>query len=75
MIGILFIGLLTALATLFMLVKNRKDKPTKAKRQEKSEVIRQLLALSEQEESNSANAPPPGKLHASRRGLVSPRKS
>ena len=36
-----------------MLVKSRKDKPMKAKRQEKSEVIRQLLALSEQEDSIS----------------------
>ena len=75
MIAILFIGLLIALATLFMLVKSRKNKPTKAKRQEKSEVIRQLLALSEQEESNSANTPPPGKLHASRPGFASSRKS
>ncbi len=71
MIGILFIGLLIALAAYFMLVKSWGDKPRKAKRQEKSEVIRQLLALSEQEESNGANTPPPGKLHASRRGFVS----
>ena len=66
MTSILFIGLLIALAILFMLVKGRKDKPMKAKRQEKSEVIRQLLALSEQEDSTSSN-----KLHGSRRAFVS----
>lgn len=66
MTSILFIGLLIALAILFMLVKSRKDKPMKAKRQEKSEVIRQLLALSEQEDRIS-----PNKLHGSRRAFVS----
>lgn len=75
MIAILFIGLLIALAAYFMLVKSWGDKLIKAKRQEKSEVIRQLLALSEQEDGNSANTLPPGKLHASRRGFVSSRKS
>ncbi len=70
MIGILFIGLLIALAAYFMLVKAWGDKHRKAKRQEKSEVIRQLLALSEQEDCISATPPPPGKLQGSRRGFV-----
>jgi hypothetical protein len=71
MTSILLIGLLIALATLFMLVKSRKDKPTKAKRQEKSEVLRQLLALSEQEDHIASNATPPAKLHRSRNAFVS----
>jgi hypothetical protein len=71
MTSILLIGLFIAVATLFMLVRSRKDKPTKAKRQEKSEVIRQLLALSEQEDRISRSVPPPNKLHESRRAFVS----
>jgi hypothetical protein len=74
MVGILFIGLLTTLAAYFMLVKTWGDEPKKAKKQEKSEIIRQLLALSEQENRISASAPPPSKLHASRRGFVSSSK-
>lgn len=53
MIGILFIGLLIALAAYFMLVKTWGAEPKKARKQEKSEIIRQLLALSEQENSIS----------------------
>jgi hypothetical protein len=71
MTSILLIGLFIAVATLFMLVKSRKDKPMKAKRQEKSEVIRQLLALSEQEDLISRSVPPTNKLHESRRAFVS----
>ena len=71
MIGILFIGLAIALAAYFIFVKTWGDKPKKAKKQEKSEIIRQLLTLSEQENRVSANAPPAGKLHAGRRPLVS----
>jgi hypothetical protein len=74
MTSILLIGLLIALATLFMLVKSRKGKPVKAKRQEKSEVLRQLLALSEQEDHNTSNAPAPDKLHGSRRAFASSSK-
>lgn len=76
MTSILLIGLFIAVAALFMLVKSRKDKPMKARRQEKSEVIRQLLALSEQEDRTSRSVPPPSKLRESRRAFVSPsRKS
>jgi hypothetical protein len=74
MIGILFIGLLIALAAYFMFVKAWGDEPKKARKQERSEIIRQLLALSEQENRISPNPPPPGKLHASRRALVSSSK-
>jgi hypothetical protein len=72
MIAILFIGLLIALAAYLMLAKTRKEVSTKAKRQEKSEIIRQLLALSDQEDHMSATPPPPG----NRRGFAgSSRKS
>jgi len=70
MIGILFIGLLIALAAYFMLVKTWGAEPKTARKQEKSEIIRQLLALSERENSISANWTPPGNLHGSRRGFV-----
>jgi hypothetical protein len=70
MISILVIGFLIALAAYFMMVKTWGDKPKKARKQEKSEIIRQLLALSEQENRLPLNAPLPGKLHASRRGFV-----
>jgi hypothetical protein len=76
MTSVLLIGLFVALATLFILVKSRRGKAIKVKRQEKSEVLRQLLALSEQEDRISRSAPPPDKLHRSRRAFVgSSRKS
>ena len=43
MTSILFIGLLIALAAYLHVGEEAEDKPMKAKRQEKSEVIRQLL--------------------------------
>jgi hypothetical protein len=72
MISILVIGLLVALVAYFILAKTWGDKP-KAKKQEKAEIIRQLLALSEREDS-IASAPPPSKLQGSRRGFVSTSK-
>ena len=75
MIAILFIGLLIALAAYLMLAKTRGDDSKKAKRQEKSEIVRQLLALSEQENHAAATPPPPGKLQGSpARGFVSSTK-
>ncbi len=74
MIAILFIGLLIALAAYLMLARTRKDDSIKAKRQEKSEIIRQLLALSDQEGRMAATPPPPGKPHGSRGGFVSSSK-
>jgi len=74
MISILVIGPLIALAAYFVLAKTWGDEP-KAKKQEKAEIMRQLLALSEQENRLSTN-PPPDKLHATRRGFANtPRKS
>jgi len=74
MISIMVIGLLIALAAYFVLAKPWGKEP-KAKKQEKAEIMRQLLALSEQENRLSTN-PPPDKLHTTRRGFAStPRKS
>jgi hypothetical protein len=83
MIGILFIGLVIALAAYFMLAKTWGDDFRKAKKQERAEIMRQLLALSDRENSISATPPPvrsrtphtnqamqPGKLHRSRQGFV-----
>ena len=72
MISILVIGLLVALAAYFILAKTWGDEP-KAKKQEKAVIIRQLLALSEREDS-IASAPTPSKLQGSRRGFVSTSK-
>jgi hypothetical protein len=58
MIAILFAGLLIALAAYFMLTKAWGKGPPKAKKQEKAEILRQLLALSEQENGIPATAPP-----------------
>jgi hypothetical protein len=88
MIGILFAGLLIALAAYFMLAKTWGKGAPKAKKQEKAEIVRQLLALSEQENGIPASAPPvrprtpptkvvqPSKHDRNRRGLAtSSRKS
>lgn len=74
LIASLFIGLLIALAAYLMLAKMRKDDSIKAKRQEKSEILRQLLALSDQEGRMPTTPPPPGKLQASQRRFVSSSK-
>ena len=71
MTSILLIGLSIALVTIFMLVKSRKDKQVKVKRQEKSEVLRQLLALSEQEDHISKEHPAPGKTPPKSQAFVS----
>jgi hypothetical protein len=69
MISLLVIGLLIALVAYFMLAKTWGNEP-KAKKQEKAEIIRQLLALSERED-RIASALPPSKLQGNRRGFVS----
>ena len=84
MIGILFIRLAIVLTAYFMLAKTWRDGPKKAKKQERAEIMRQLLALSDRENSISATTPPvrsrtpltnqamqPGKLHRSGQRLVS----
>jgi hypothetical protein len=73
-IAILFIAILIALAAYLLFAKTRGKNSTKAKRQEKSEIIRQLLALSDQEDHISATPPPPVKLQGGRRGFASSSK-
>jgi hypothetical protein len=57
MIGIVSAGLVIVLAAYFMLAKTWGDGPKKAKKQERAEIMRQLLALSDCE-NLSANSPP-----------------
>ena len=61
MTSILLTGLAIALALYVLLTKTRlnsRDQPQKAKKQEKAEIMRQLLALSDREDNISAAAPP-----------------
>ena len=57
MTGILFIGVVTALAVFAILAKASSGGPKRAEKWEKAEIIKQLLALSEGEKSISATAP------------------
>jgi len=56
MINILFIGLATALLVLAIVARMRADGPRKAKKAEKAEIVKQLLALSERENRMSETA-------------------
>jgi hypothetical protein len=58
MTSILFISLAIALVLYVFVVKTAKHEPRKAKKQEKAEIMRQLLALSDRENNISATAPP-----------------
>ncbi len=49
MIGIVSAGLVIVLAAYFMVAKTWGDGPKKAKKQERAEIMRQLLALSDRE--------------------------
>jgi hypothetical protein len=87
MTSILLIGLAIALALYLLLAKtwlNSRGEPKKARKQEKAEIMRQLLALSDRENNISAAAPPlrpatprpgqrsrPEKLRASRENVKS----
>ena len=57
MTTILLIGLAIALALYLVLPKMWRNEPPKAKKQEKAEIMRQLLALSDRENLLLANAP------------------
>jgi DUF2934 family protein len=57
MISILLIGLVTALPVLAILAKTCGRKPKRVEKREKAEIIKQLLALSNRENSVSAIAP------------------
>jgi hypothetical protein len=87
MTSILLIGLAIALALYLLLTRiwlSSRDEPRKAKKQEKAEIMRQLLALSDLEQSIPATPSPmrsvaprtnrraqPGKLDTERMGLAS----
>jgi hypothetical protein len=61
MTSILLIGLAIALALYLLLAKtclNSRGEPKKARKQEKAEIMRQLLALSDRENNISPAAPP-----------------
>jgi hypothetical protein len=59
MTSILLIGLAIALALYLVLPKIWRNEPPKAKRQEKAEIMKQLLALSDRENLFLANASHP----------------
>jgi hypothetical protein len=61
MISILLIGLMTALPVLAILAKTCGRKPKRVEKREKGEIIKQLLALSNRENSVSAIAPLPAR--------------
>jgi len=61
MIGIVFIGVVTALAVFAILAKKCTGGPKKAEKWEKGEIIKQLLALSDGENSSAAIASPPAR--------------
>jgi hypothetical protein len=59
MVSLLFIGVVTALAVVAILVKICAGRPKKAEKWEKGEIIKQLLTLSDRENSISAAISPP----------------
>ena len=59
MIIILGIGVVTALAAFALVWKTRAGEPKKAQKAEKAAIMKQLLALSENENRNSVTAPSP----------------
>src|SRR5207247_3939759 len=61
MMGIIFIGVVTALAVFAILAKTCAGGPKKAEKWEKGEIIKQLLALSDGENSSAAIASPPAR--------------
>jgi hypothetical protein len=84
MISILFIGVVTALAVFTILAKACATGPKRPEKREKAEIVKQLLALSECENSISAAVPPvrslsplsdrgmrPGKFHHKPTGKTS----
>jgi hypothetical protein len=57
MVSIICIGVVVALAVLALLVKRFAPQPKKAEKWEKAEIVKQLLTLSERENSISGTAP------------------
>lgn len=61
MLSLVFIAVVTTLAGFTILAKTCAGKTKKAEKWEKGEIIKQLLALSERENSSSVVAAPPAK--------------
>jgi len=61
MLSIVFIGIVTTLALFAIVARTCANKAKKAEKWEKGEIIKQLLALSEGENSRSAIAAPHGR--------------
>jgi len=57
MTSILCIGVVTALVVFAIVLKTRASEPKKAQKGEKAAIMKQLLTLSERENSTSAIAP------------------
>jgi hypothetical protein len=57
MTNLLLIGLVVALVAYITLAKAWRPQPQKAKKQEKAEIMRQLLALSDREQGIPTTAP------------------
>lgn len=57
MTNLLLIGLAVALVAYITLAKSWRSQPQKARKQEKAEIMRQLLALSEREQGILTTAP------------------
>ena len=57
----IFMGVVTALAVVAILAKAYAGEPKRAEKWEKGEIIKQLVALSERENSTSAIASPPAR--------------
>jgi hypothetical protein len=71
MITILCIGVVTALAAFAFVLKTRASEPKKAQKAEKAAIMKQLLALSENENSIPVIAPSPTSApHSNRKRLA-----
>jgi hypothetical protein len=71
MITILCIGVVTALAAFAFVLKTRASEPKKAQKAEKAAIMKQLLALSENENNIPVNPPSPsGTLRSHRKRLT-----
>jgi DUF2934 family protein len=63
MVSVMTIGVVTALAAAAVVAKKRRDKPKKANKSERGEILKQLLALSDHENRLSSIPSPPTRSH------------
>jgi hypothetical protein len=74
MLSLIFIAVVTTLAVFTILAKTCAGKTKKAEKWEKGEIIKQLLALSERENSSSVVAAPPARSPCSASNSATSRK-